>query len=583
MTKIIAILSQIFNPMKKGLLPITLITILSVYVYSCSSDDDDSAPPSVVQTPTPTPEPEETTTQYTLTVTAGDGGSVSSEGGTYDQGTDVSVTAVPDNGFQFVRWSDGEEALTRTISINQNTQISAEFYIKMPQYERYSLINETTSSFQKSKSFYRYLSKNEYRDIAWYDSDGETTFCNYGIGGGQEGACYGFWPHHRVHGSFDSWGDFNNDDKLDYFASSWAFTPDNGHGNEKSQFVFISDYFSPNSQAKTTLQSNYINWPSPTSIADFDNNGFLDVLILHNNRHNNYLSGLGIPPGQSVIIYFEPDGQFREVPFGPNNIDTHQSTSGDIDGDGDIDIVMFPVYVQNEGLSSSPKILLNDGIGNFQTIELMSDYDSFIQEYPFNWNLLSFNVFDLNGDGNMDIVGGTHFSDIPEDIEKADIWEFKQDNDKGFHNNRKPWIIWGTDELQFSSANIVTLEKIEHRYKTNSLGSGFTDFDSDGDIDIILISTVVDGDIFYKNYELTLFENKGDKVFEDVTNEKIDFYYNMDPSKFGEFYSIAMIDKDGDGDFDIVPYSAGNMFGEEYITNLYWENRGGQFVRRELD
>ena len=175
----------------------------------------------------------------------------------------------------------------------------------------------------------------------------------------------------------------------------------------------------------------------------------------------------------------------------------------------------------------------------------------------------------------MDIVGGTILSDIPEDVEMAQIWEYKDENEKGFHNNRKPWIIWGTDDLQYSSANIVTLDKIEHRYKSNLLGSGFTDFDSDGDIDIILISTVVDGDIFYKNYELTLFENKGDKVFEDVTNEKIDFYYNLDASKFGEFYSIAMIDKDEDGDFDIVPYSAGNMFGgEEYITNLYWENTG---------
>ena len=575
--------------MKKLIYPLAFTLTAFLIIYSCSAEEDNSPPPSIIQTPEPeTPAP----TQYTLTVSAGEGGTVSTEGGTYDEGTDVSVTAVPENGFQFVRWSDGEEAITRTISMNQNTLIYAEFYIKMPSYERYSFINETTSSFQKQKYFYRYLSKEEYKDLAWYDLSGETTFCNWGIGGGQEGTCYGFWPNYRVHGSYDTWGDFNNDNKLDYFASSWTFTPDNKFGNEKSQFIFISDYFSSDSQTKSVLQSDYINWASPTSIADFDNNGFLDVLVLHNNRHNNAVnwnpnqitenSGERVSPGQPVIIYFEPDGKYREVPFGPNNIDTHQSTSGDIDGDGDIDVVMFPWYTQNEGLSNSPKILLNNGSGNFETIELLSDYESFIQEYPFNWNLLSFNIFDLNGDGNMDIVGGTILSDIPEDVEMAQIWEYKDENEKGFHNNRKPWIIWGTDDLQYSSANIVTLDKIEHRYKSNLLGSGFTDFDSDGDIDIILISTVVDGDIFYKNYELTLFENKGDKVFEDVTNEKIDFYYNLDASKFGEFYSIAMIDKDEDGDFDIVPYSAGNMFGgEEYITNLYWENTGSQFVRRQ--
>ena len=56
--------------MEKALLPIILVTLLSVFIISCSSDDDDSAPPNVIQTPTA--EPEVTTTQYTLTVSAGE-------------------------------------------------------------------------------------------------------------------------------------------------------------------------------------------------------------------------------------------------------------------------------------------------------------------------------------------------------------------------------------------------------------------------------------------------------------------------------------------------------------------------------
>ena len=125
---------------------------------------------------------------------------------------------------------------------------------------------------------------------------------------------YGFWPNYRVHGSYDTWGDFNNDNKLDYFASSWTFTPDNKFGNEKSQFIFISDYFSSDSQTKSVLQSDYINWASPTSIADFDNNGFLDVLVLHNNRHNNAVnwnpnqitenSGERVSPGTTSYYLF---------------------------------------------------------------------------------------------------------------------------------------------------------------------------------------------------------------------------------------------------------------------------------------
>ena len=51
---------------------------------------------------------------------------------------------------------------------------------------------------------------------------------------------------------------------------------------------------------------------------------------------------------------------------------------------------------------------------------------------------------------------------------------------------------------------------------------------------------------------------------------------------------IEEVDKDGDGDFDIVPYYNGDgaysfTENERFISNLYWENTGGQFVRRELD
>ena len=38
-------------------------------------------------------------TQYSLTVTAGTGGSVSTSGGTYDDGSSVSITATPNDGY----------------------------------------------------------------------------------------------------------------------------------------------------------------------------------------------------------------------------------------------------------------------------------------------------------------------------------------------------------------------------------------------------------------------------------------------------------------------------------------------------
>ena len=74
--------------MKKFSLSFLTITILSfLLIFSCSTEEEESTPPtSIVQTPEPEPP---ATTQYTLEVTAGEGGTVSTEGGTFDEGTEV--------------------------------------------------------------------------------------------------------------------------------------------------------------------------------------------------------------------------------------------------------------------------------------------------------------------------------------------------------------------------------------------------------------------------------------------------------------------------------------------------------------
>jgi len=60
---------------------------------------------------------------YTLTVSAGEGGSVSTEGGEYEEGTEVTITATPVEGYEFVGWSDGENLSERVITIISETII----------------------------------------------------------------------------------------------------------------------------------------------------------------------------------------------------------------------------------------------------------------------------------------------------------------------------------------------------------------------------------------------------------------------------------------------------------------------------
>ncbi len=95
------------------LLAISLMVLFSV--VQCSAEEDTSPPPSIVTTPKPEPEPP-APTQYTLTVTAGEGGTVSSNGGTYDEGTSVTITATPNEGYEFVGWTGAIGPFERLLS-----------------------------------------------------------------------------------------------------------------------------------------------------------------------------------------------------------------------------------------------------------------------------------------------------------------------------------------------------------------------------------------------------------------------------------------------------------------------------------
>ena len=91
-------------------------------LFSCSPDEEIEAPTNTVQNTTLEPEP--LVVQYTLTITAGDGGGVTN-GGTFDDGTEVTITATPDEGYRFTGWEGNDstsESLTVTLNSNQTYQ-----------------------------------------------------------------------------------------------------------------------------------------------------------------------------------------------------------------------------------------------------------------------------------------------------------------------------------------------------------------------------------------------------------------------------------------------------------------------------
>ena len=92
----------------------TLLAMLAL--VSCSKEEEVVTPPAAKQ--------------YTLTISAEAGGTVSTEGGLYNEGSKITVTATPDDMYLFKEWSDGSTQNPREITVTSNLTLKASFIKK---------------------------------------------------------------------------------------------------------------------------------------------------------------------------------------------------------------------------------------------------------------------------------------------------------------------------------------------------------------------------------------------------------------------------------------------------------------------
>ena len=547
--------------MKKLLYSLTFTLTVFLILYSCSAEEEDNTPPpSIIQTPEPEPP---APTQYSLTVTAGEGGTVSTEGGTYDEGTEVTVTATPDEGYEFIGWEGSDiDSSSLRITLNGNTTVQALFQrtVFVSRAPIYSNLNNTVGVILRNKFFpNRNYAFDEGYNLNYIDEVNNDF--------------YGPSDVSSIH--FDN----NKDGNLD-FASVIISNNLNG-----SKFLLANDVYGTSPTVSIFNSDSNLNpidyHHRPISrLGDFNNDGNFDIMMSGTNSHNGYDSSGNLLYGENKsfeIYLFQEDGSFTISEVTPTT-SVHDYDTGDIDNDGDIDII-FVTYRQDADLtnhkSGYPYIYLNDGQGNFtelNSIEKFNGLDEITGDKSDNESViynLTTRLFDIDNDGNLDLLfGGGGYKDVEGQF------------------TPKPSIYWGKENLNFDLNNPTELllsdelqVEIQNLYEINRglaiLGFSYFDYNNDGDQDILVIGT----EDYYGNTYL-LFRNNGDRTFTDVTNEKIPQFSQSTNERGGQAYNVYVNDFDNDGDFDLIPDYPYVWYG---FDGYYFENTGGQFVRRELD
>jgi len=309
--------------------------------------------------------------------------------------------------------------------------------------------------------------------------------------------------------------DINNDNIDEVFFGGGMFQEDAIFAYRDNKFVNIS------SEVNLPKKGNTLTTVGVVS-ADFDNNGFTDII-------------LGREDG--LTIYYNTNGKFtvKEIDTPINEKSTPAGlTVGDIDKDGDLDIFMA-TYLKKElmegqtifedySYGSTSELLLNTGNENFVSItkEAGLDYvhntfqgvlvdidnDTWLdlvvvhdtgeaRTYKNNGDLtytmkpnpltkkfaypMGLAVGDYNNDGLVDFMFSNTGSTLPRALAKGDIKDASLFNEK--------WILFRNDgDFKFTD----TAEETKIADYEFSWGCTFADMNNDGLQDLMVAENYVD-------------------------------------------------------------------------------------------
>lgn len=263
---------------------------------------------------------------------------------------------------------------------------------------------------------------------------------------------------------------------------------------------------------------------SAVALGDVDGDGDLDLVL----GNYNY-------PGQRSRLYLNNGtGTFTDATAArlPAAFDRTTSLAlGDVDGDGDLDLVVGnSAEAGPQSLDGQSRLYLNNGTGTFT--------DATAARMPLGRYVTSSLVFgDVDSDGRLDLVVGNTIRGVPTANQPGQQSLLYLNNGAG----------------GFTDATAARLPPGTN----NTTSRAFGDVDGDGDLDLVLGLS--------GGAQNRLYLNDGTGVFTDATAGRL-------PSSPGDAFALQFGDVDGDGDLDLV---VGN-YGQQ--CRLFLNNGTGTFT-----
>lgn len=300
--------------------------------------------------------------------------------------------------------------------------------------------------------------------------------------------------------------------------------------------------FSPNS--KTKKPDDFEFFMARNIIpSDFNNDGIDDVLFVQH--------GQDFKPfkGQPNFVLLSAGNSYKKIKLDGSVSVHHGGATGDVDGDGDVDIIVTPANAER-GYSEkqfSVGLYLNNRLGSFQYVDLLRSKKRYA----------NVQLWDIDGDGFLDAILDGHAPTLS--------------------------IFWGSGRSGGSTDNFftskpTTIPKLNAHFMQDI---EFADLDGNGKPELIILSSLEGDGNYYGGFSIHRAEFSDRKL----TNF---FLIHEEIGEKGEWLwhpYISACDLQMDGDMDLVIEVHGQQGGAtmEKLDKLIFENKSGTLVRHRLE